>query len=96
MSQLTVSFAITLLTCTSHVGGVFDSPVEAFVAVTDGGGLVMAGAMWRTFGAYSVPSVCLEEARLASWRKREVKEEEASYTRLMYLMRLHFHRCTCI
>lgn len=35
----------TLLTCTSHGGGVLDSPVEAFVAVTDGGSLVMAGAM---------------------------------------------------
>lgn len=56
----------------------------------------MAGAMWRTLGAYSVPSVCLEEARLTSWRKREVKEEKAGYTRLMFLMRLHFHLHTCI
>jgi len=31
----------------------------------------MAGAMWRTLGAFSVPSICFEEARLASWRKRE-------------------------
>lgn len=59
----------TLLTCTSHGGGVFDSSVEAFVAVTDGGGLVMAGAMWRTLGAFRVPSICLEEAGPTGWRK---------------------------
>lgn len=86
-------FVTTLLTCTSHGGGVFYSSVEAFVAVTDGGGLVMAGAMWRTLGAFSVPSICLEEARLACWRKRQGKEE-AGYTRLMFLMRLHFHQHT--
>lgn len=41
-----IVLAVTaLLTCTSHGGGVLDSPVEAFVAVADGGSLVMAGAM---------------------------------------------------
>lgn len=82
-------FSITPLTCTSHGGGVFDIPVEAFVAVTDGGSLVMAGAMWRTLGAFSVPSVCFEEARLTCWGKREV-EEEAGYTKLMFLMQFNF------
>lgn len=86
----------TLLTCASHRRGVLDSPVEAFVAVTDGGGLVMAGAVWRTLGAFSVPSIRLEEARLTSWRKRETEEEEARYTRLIFLMQLHFHQHTHI
>lgn len=58
-----------ILTCTSRGGGVFDSPVEAFIAVTDGGSLIMAGAVWRTLGAFSDPSIRLEEARLTSWRK---------------------------
>lgn len=57
------------LTCTSHGGGVFDCPVEAFITVTHSGGLVMAGAMWRTLGALCVPRICLEVARPTSWRQ---------------------------
>lgn len=69
-----------LLTCTSHGGGVFDSPVEAFVAVTDGGGLVVAGAVWRTLGALLVPGVRTEEARPTSWRDGGDRGGGASYT----------------
>lgn len=79
----------TLLTCASHGGGVFDGPVEAFVTVTDGGGLVMAGAMWRTLCAFSVPCKGFEEAWLTCWKRRE-EEERASYTQLMLLMELNF------
>lgn len=87
-----------LLTCTRHGGGVFDSSVEAFVAVTDGGSLVMAGAMWRTLGAFRVPSIRLEGARLTSWREKGIEEEEekASHARLMFLIPLHFHLHTGI
>lgn len=53
-----------LRTCASHTGRVFDGPVEAFVAVTDGGGLVVAGAVQRTLGAFTVTGVCLEGAGL--------------------------------
>lgn len=77
MFMLTEKYVAILLTCTSHGGRVFNSPVEAFVAVTDSGGLVMAGAMWRTLGAFGVPSICLEEARPTSWRRR-VAEERSS------------------
>lgn len=38
-------FCSFLLTCTSHSSGVFESPVEAFITVTDGGRLVMARAV---------------------------------------------------
>lgn len=54
------------LTCTGHGGGVFDRPEEAFITVTDGGSLVVAGAPCRTLGALSVPRERLEEARLTS------------------------------
>lgn len=54
------------LTCTGRGGGVLDGPVEAFLAVTDGACLVMAGAMQRTNGAFMVPSIGLEETWLAS------------------------------
>lgn len=54
------------LTCTGCGGGVLNGPVEAFLAVTDGASLVVAGAMQRTNGAFMVPSVGLEETWLAS------------------------------
>lgn len=58
----------SLRTCAGHTGGVFDGPVEAFVAVTDGGGLVVAGAVQRTLGAFTVACVRLEGAGLAGCR----------------------------
>lgn len=54
------------LTCTGRGGGVLDGPVEAFVAVTDGASLVVAGAMQRANGALMIPGVGLEEPWLAS------------------------------
>lgn len=54
------------LTCTGRGGGVLNGPVEAFLTVTDGASLVVAGAMQRTNGAFMVPSVGLEETWLAS------------------------------
>lgn len=55
-------------TCAGHTGGVFDGPVEALVAVADGGGLVVAGAVQRTLGAFAVACVGLEGAGLAGCR----------------------------
>lgn len=55
-------------TCASHTGGVLDGPVEAFLAVTDGGGLVVAGAVQRTLGAFTVACVGLEGAGLTGCR----------------------------
>lgn len=46
-----------------------DSPVEAFVAVADGGSLVMAGAMQRTLDAFTVPSIRLKGAGLTCLRE---------------------------
>lgn len=78
-----------ILTCTSHCGWVFDSPVEAFFTVTDSGGLVMAGAMQRTLGTFSVPGKCLEEARPTCWRKIITIKKT-----LVLLTRMHFHQHT--
>lgn len=70
-----------LRTCASHAGGVFDGPVEAFVTVTDGGSLVMAGAVQRTLGAFTIPRVRLEGAGLTGCGDRE--RRQTSYARLL-------------
>lgn len=35
----------------------------------------MAGAVWRTLGAFSVPSICLEEAGLTSCGGKKKKKK---------------------
>lgn len=59
----------SVLTCARHGRGVFNGPVETFVTVTDCSRLVVAGAVRRTLGAFSVTSKRLEEAGLTSCRQ---------------------------
>lgn len=77
---------MTVLTCAGHCGGVFSSSVEALITVTDGGRLVVAGAMQRTLGAFCVPSICFEGAGPTGWRK-ESKKEHNKFRQLL----LHEH-----
>ena len=64
------------LTCAGQSGGVLNGPVEAFITVTHGGRLVMAGAVQRTLGAFSVPGERLEGSRPTGWRQSEAQERE--------------------